>query len=71
MMDDKLWWQSRTIWLNIVTFVLGIGVVARYVPPGVDAQQIVGGIMGLIAFINIVLRFLTKTTVTTRKGDQP
>ena len=70
-MDDKLWWQSRTIWLNIVTFALGLSFVAKYVPAGVDPEQVVGGIMGLIAFINIVLRFLTKTTVTTRKGQQP
>ena len=59
---SKNWYQSRTLWANIVAGgitlagVFGINV-------GLDAEtqaQLVGGIM---VVVNIVLRFVTKTPI--------
>lgn len=65
----KKWFQSKTIWLNVVTFVAsGLGAISgsEWIKDNPEAAAIVGG---LIATCNIVLRFVTDKgiKVTTEK----
>lgn len=55
----KKWFQSKTIWLNVVTFVTsGLAAISgsEWIQNNPEAAAIVGG---LIATCNIVLRFVT------------
>ena len=65
----KKWFLSKTIWLNVVTFVAsGLGAISgsEWIKDNPEAAAIVGG---LIATCNIVLRFVTDKAikVTTEK----
>lgn len=62
MEDQKPWWASKTIWVNLValgaTLATVLGVDTGLTP---EVQtQIVAGVMGIV---NIVLRFVTTTPV--------
>jgi hypothetical protein len=51
-MENKAWWRSRTIWINLVTAAIELsGVLSGIVGPG--ALQLTTNAL------NIVLRFLT------------
>lgn len=52
MKNVKQWFQSRTVWVGVLTFLSG-GVLA--LSGSIDE----GIIMGVVGVINIVLRFLT------------
>ena len=62
--ESKKWFQSKTIWLNVVTFTAsGLGALAgsEWITSNPEAAAVVGG---LVALCNIVLRFVTKQKVT-------
>ena len=57
-MDTKVFWQSKTFWLNALA---GIAMVIQSQTSYVldpEAQA------GIIAFINIVMRFVTKNAIS-------
>lgn len=56
---DKKWYVSKTLWVNIIAGVVAVaGAFGLNLPIDGEAQTaIVGGIM---AVVNIVLRFTTK-----------
>lgn len=60
----KVWWQSKTMWVNLLAFV-GIAV------QGVTGQEIEilnpEGQAALLAVINILLRSLTDGPVSLKK----
>lgn len=59
----KKWFQSKTIWLNVITFVTsGLAALAGsdWIQNNPEAAAIVGG---LIAVCNIGLRFVTKESI--------
>lgn len=62
----KAWWQSKTIWLNLIVTAAAVAAAiggARFdVPP--DAAAAIAG--GVVAVINIGLRVLTKKPVGLR-----
>ena len=61
-MDKKSWYESKTIWVNLVAFVGSVGIMSGYnlgLTPDVQAE-IVAAIMG---GVNIVLRLLTGRAV--------
>ena len=58
----KTWWQSRSIWAQIVALIATLGTVF-----GVDLQMdaesqaaIVGGVQAIVA---IIMRLITKTPI--------
>ena len=57
-MDTKVFWQSKTFWINILA---AVGMVVQSQTDYVldpEAQA------GIIVFINIILRFVTKQAVS-------
>lgn len=63
--QPKPWWQSKTVWINLVVFLLGLiayvlnGVQTGEVALDVDADT-VAMILGVIG---LVMRFLTNRAV--------
>ncbi|MEK9211708.1 hypothetical protein [Sphingomonas sp. 2378] len=65
MTDTKYWWQSRTIWLQIVAALFAILSVFHILPTGIDQEQLVGAIMGLVAVATLILRFRSTHVIAT------
>lgn len=62
-MDSKPFWTSKTLWVNVIAGAVAVGT-AFGLNLGLDADgqtAIVGGIM---AVVNVILRFMTKAPVT-------
>lgn len=64
-MDSKSWWESKTIWLNVVAVAFGL-LTAFHVALPADLTQdtVVGAIMSLVGVAGIVLRFVTGKPIT-------
>ena len=61
-MDKKPWYQSKTIWVNLVAFAASMGVISGYdfgLTVAVQAE-LVGALMG---GVNIALRLCTNRGV--------
>ena len=60
-MDNKMWYTSRTLWVNILAIgaMIGGGVSGMDIPP----EAAVSG----LAIINMILRKVTKTKVDWKK----
>ena len=59
-MTPKPWYQSKTLWVNILTLlVMILGTVSQW--PEFSAYT--GQIAGALAIVNIALRFLTDRPV--------
>jgi hypothetical protein len=61
MDDSKVWYASKTIWVNVVALVASLLAVM-----GVDLTPDQQGalVTSILAIANIVLRFVTTTAVT-------
>jgi len=59
MNDTKTWWQSRTVWVNIVATLFALLAAFKLTPPGLDQETVVTSIMALVGVANVVLRLLT------------
>jgi len=69
--EAKVWWQSRTMWVNIVgagiSLYVGFGAELTEAMQDELRTQLMAGIMGFFNVANILLRSVTKTPVTTKK----
>jgi hypothetical protein len=63
MTDSKTWWQSRTVWVNVVASLFAVLGTFKLLPTGLDQDTIVTAIMGMVAIANVVLRLLTKQAI--------
>jgi len=63
MTDSKIWWQSRTIWVNLVATLFAVLGTFKLLPVGLDQDSIVTAIMGMVAMANLVLRLLTHEAI--------
>ncbi|WP_157218657.1 hypothetical protein [Flavisphingomonas formosensis] len=63
MLDTKAWWQSRTIWLNIVATVFAVLGAMKLLPEGLEQDQVVTAIMAIVGVVNFVLRIATKHAI--------
>jgi hypothetical protein len=63
MTDSKYWWQSRTVWVNVVATLFAVLGVFKLLPTGLDQDNIVTGIMGAVAIANVVLRLATHKAI--------
>lgn len=56
MPDTKTWWQSRTIWLQIVATLFAVLGTFGILPRDLDQEQVVSAIMGAVAIVTLILR---------------
>ena len=63
MTDNKTWWQSRTVWVNVVATLFAVLGTFKLLPIGLDQDTIVTAIMGVVAIANVVLRLLTSQAI--------
>lgn len=63
MSDTKSWWQSRTLWVNLVAMLFALLGATRTLPSDIDQEMVVTAIMGMVALVNVALRLLTKHVI--------
>ena len=63
MLETKTWWQSRTVWVNLVASLFAILGMFKLLPTDLDQDAIVTAIMGVVAVANVVLRLVTKHAI--------
>jgi hypothetical protein len=63
MTDSKTWWQSRTVWVNVVATLFAVLGTFKLLPTGLDQDMVVTAIMGVVAITNVVLRLLTSQAI--------
>ncbi len=63
MTDSKTWWQSRTVWMNVVATLFAVLGTFKLLPTGLDQYTIVTAIMGVVAIANVALRMLTNQAI--------
>jgi len=64
MQNTKNIFLSRTIWFNILTIVVVGATLFGYTPNEALAENVSGILVALSPFINIALRYVTKSSVT-------
>jgi len=66
-MDEKPWWQSKVIWVQIITGLLSLAAIASDILGVVELPNeavIAAWLKSADSVLNIILRALTKTTLT-------
>jgi hypothetical protein len=63
MTDSKTWWQSRTVWVNVVATLFAVLGTFKLLPAGLDQETIITAIMGVVAIANVALRLLTNQPI--------
>jgi len=63
MTDSKYWWQSRTVWVNIVATLFALLGTFKLLPTGLDQDSIITAIMGAVAIANVALRLATHKAI--------
>jgi len=63
MTDTKNWWQSRTVWVNVVATLFALLGTFKLLPANIDQDSVVTAIMGAIAIVNVVLRLVTRHAI--------
>lgn len=71
MVEKKSFWQSKTLWINVITLVITVlGMAADWTFVTPQAAQI---IVFALAAANVILRLLTSAPITetaTRKANE-
>lgn len=57
-MDSKRWWQSKTVWINVLTLVVSVGDLLLG-SPLVSGTSAADYIVSMVAAANLALRFVT------------
>lgn len=64
VVDVKPWWQSKTVWTQVIGFLAVIGSTFGLDVDEETKGQIVAGIVGLTGVITIILKTFAKPSVT-------
>jgi hypothetical protein len=56
MFDTKTWWQSRTIWLQLVAVLFAVLGPLGLLPKDLDQEDVISIIMAIVGIVTIVLR---------------
>ena len=64
----KPWWESKTIWLNIVVGTIGVVEASSDVLKGIVPPEVMGGILVGAAMLNVVLRSVTGQPVAAKRA---
>lgn len=63
-MESKNWWESKVVWVNVLTFlVAALLLVAAPTFPVQIPEAAVNIILGVVALINLGLRFITSEPI--------
>lgn len=65
MVDQKLWWQSRTIWTGIIGTIFAILAGFDMVPEGLSSEYLVETILGVTSVLAIVFRAKATASIST------
>lgn len=63
MTDTKNWWQSRTVWVNVVATLFAVLSTFKMLPADIDQDSVVTAIMGAVAIANVALRLVTRHVI--------
>ena len=63
-MDSKPWYLSKTLWVNVLMFILAIAQSDLFLSFNIDPAIIAAVLTG----VNFILRLITTTAVTTKKA---
>jgi hypothetical protein len=63
MTDTKNWWESRTVWVNVVATLFAVLGTFKLLPANIDQESVVTAIMGAVAIANVVLRLVTRQAI--------
>lgn len=63
MTDSKNWWQSRTVWVNVVATLFAVLGTLKLLPVNIDQDSVVTAIMGAVGIANVVLRLTTRHAI--------
>lgn len=63
MDDTKSWWESRTVWVNVVATLFAVLGTFKLLPANLDQDSVVTAIMGAVAIANVVLRLVTRQVI--------
>jgi len=58
MEEVKPFWASKTLWVNVIAFMAAIST-AFGIDLGLDPENQIAVVGGVMAFVNVVLRFVT------------
>lgn len=61
--NEKHWWESRTIWLQIVAFIYAVGAGHNWWPEGLDESSMLAAVMAVVTIVSIILRVKTKAEI--------
>lgn len=65
--QEKQWWQSKTIWLNLAVGALAAIDMSTDTLKTVLPPDVMGGILAVTAVANVVLRTITGQPVVVKK----
>lgn len=68
-METKAWWQSRTIWLQIIAAFFALLAMFGVVPKDITADWVVEAIMAVVALVTIILRLFSSHKIAGAATD--
>jgi len=66
--DSKAWYASKTLWVQIITFVISVIALAQGQDFITSNPAVVAGMATALSVLNIVLRILTGKPLTLGKS---
>ena len=60
MENTKKWWESRTVWVNVVSLLIAV---VSQLSGWTDLQSFAPYLLVISNLLNLALRFLTTTTI--------
>lgn len=63
MTETKNWWESRTVWVNLVATLFAVLGTFKLLPANIDQESVVTALMGAVAIANVVLRLVTRHVI--------
>ena len=67
-MESKVWYVSKTVWFNVLAFVVAIAISFGYM--GQLPKELEALVPGAIAIVNLILRWLTNQPVVLSKAKK-
>ncbi len=59
--------RSKTVWVNLLTAAVGIGVYLQDSEILVNNPEVVAGLVTMVGLVNVILRLITKEPITSLK----
>lgn len=56
MNEEKVWWQSRTIWTGLIGSAFAILSGMKVLPEGLSSDMVVNAVLGVTSVLAVVFR---------------